>query len=142
MKLDAPGLLPDGSAFVGTLEPGADKTAELSVFIGTKDMSQDDGGQVTTGNDDANKYGFTSGVIKLTYEDEFGQQYSEDIKLETTINPPYIPPKEEEKKEEKPKASQWWISVIIAAAVIGALITAILLIKKKQSKKVQFDEAD
>jgi hypothetical protein len=141
--LEAPGLIPEGSAFLGNMESGASKTAEMYVFVGTKDMSQTDEGDITTnGSDESAKYGATSGVIHLSYEDEFGQKFNEDIEISTSINPPVIPETKEEPKEEKPKASQWWISVIIAALLIAAAVITAGVIRNKRKKKVALDEAD
>ena len=51
VKIDAPGLLPEGSAFVGNMEPGTSGTAELYVFVGTLAMSQGEEGNIQTDKD-------------------------------------------------------------------------------------------
>lgn len=138
-KLEAPGLMPRESAFLGNLEAGTAKSAQLTVFAGTKDMTISSEGDVKTGGDSAEKYGMTAGSITITYEDEFGKQYSDKVDIQTTINPPDIPATAPQ-TEEKPKASQWWISALIAAAIIAAITTVLILLRKNRKKKVQADE--
>jgi len=65
VKIEAPGLLPEGSAFVGNMDAGTSGTAELYVFVGTLAMSQGEEGNVQTDND-ADKYGYTNGSITIS----------------------------------------------------------------------------
>lgn len=125
-QLVAPGLIPSGTAFIGNMEAGTAIQGEMDVFIGTKDM--------TEGYEGEEKYGFTSGTLTLIYEDETGQEYSENIDFSTMINPPVIAPVSAEPSEEPDKASQWWISLIIGGAVIAAL-AGILITRRKKVKQ-------
>ena len=124
-ELAVPGLIPSSSAFIGNMEAGTDMPGEVSVFVGTKDMSEG-----YTGSD---KYGQTSGKITLIYEDENGQQYTQETEMKTTINEPVIP-QSAEPEEEPEKAGQWWISLIIGAVVIAGL-TAGLIVRARRGKK-------
>lgn len=133
--LEAPGLLPETSAFLGNMEAGTAKPAQITVFAGTKDMSVSSDGNVQTGGADAEKYGMTAGTITITYEDEFGKQYSGKADIQTVINPPFIPAVAE--TTAPPKASQWWISVLIAAAVIAAIAGVLILVRRNRKRKVQ-----
>lgn len=142
-KVEAPGLMPEGSSFLGNMEPGASKAAEIFVFVGTKEMSKDqDGKIVETPSKDGEKYSKTSGVIHITYEDEFGNEYKEDIAFDTSINPPAVPENTPQTEEVQPKASQWWISVVAAAIIITAIVVVMLLAQRRRKKKVQMYEAD
>jgi len=128
VSMDVPGLAPDKTAFLGTIESGTAKKGDLYVFVGTKE-----------GGD---KYGFTSGNVTLSYEDEFGEVYTEEFPFETTINPPVIMNQEEEEpEEEQPKnQGQWWISIIVAGGIIVAIILLTQHIKKRQQRLRDEDE--
>jgi len=134
VKIDAPGLLPEGSAFVGNMEPGTSGTAELYVFVGTLAMSQSDDGSMKTDNS-SEKYGYTQGKITISYEDEFGNPYTKEIDVGMDIQPPVISASTEE-TQEKPAdtVSQWWISVVIGAALIAAVTAAMAVRKKRRIK--------
>ncbi len=134
VKLEAPGLLPEGSAFVGNMEPGTSGTAELYVFVGTLGMSQNEDGNMETDND-AEKYGYTNGKITISYEDEFGSPYTQEVDIGMNIEPPVISASAD-KEEEEPvdTVSQWWISVLIGAVLIGAVVTALVVRRKRKMK--------
>ncbi len=132
VKIDAPGLLPEGSAFVGNMEPGTSGTAELYVFVGTLAMSQGEEGNVQT-DKDTEKYGYTNGKITISYEDEFGNPYSQDIEISMSIEPPVISASTTEEEEEPvDTASQWWISVLIGGVLIAAVVTALVVRRKRK----------
>lgn len=133
-KIEAPGLLPEGSAFVGNMEPGTSGTAELYVFVGTLAMSQSEEGSVETDNE-GDKYGYTSGAITISYEDEFGNPYSQAIDFNMQIDPPVISVSTTEEEEEPvDTASQWWISVIIGAALVGGAFALMVVRRKRKAK--------
>lgn len=134
VKIDAPGLLPEGSAFVGNMEPGTSGTAELDVFVGTLGMSQNEEGNMQTDND-AEKYGYTNGKITINYEDEFGNPYTQDVEVGMNIEPPVISANAD-KEEEEPvdTVSQWWISVVIGGVLIAAVVTALVVRRKRKMK--------
>ncbi len=136
--LDAPGLIPDKTAFIGNIESGASKKGELFVFVGTLDMKADGG------YSDAEKYGATSGTVTLLYEDTFGTEFKEEFPFDTTINPPVVVPTEEEQPEEEtPKnTGQWWVSIIVAAAIIVTIIVIRTVVVKKQKQQRDEDEGE
>lgn len=125
VTLDAAGLIPSGTAFIGNMEAGSAMTADMDVFIGTKNMSE--------GYESDDKYGYTSGIVTLTYEDENGQEYTEESEIYTSINPPVISAASTEPVEEPKTAGQWWISIVIGVIVIGALAGLLIARKKKRS---------
>ncbi|MGI6665804.1 MAG: hypothetical protein ACOX3W_10485 [Christensenellaceae bacterium] len=118
------GLEPSGQAFVGTMESGTEATADIRVFIGTRDM-----GEGLTKADD--KYGETTGQMLLLYEDAAGNEYSETHDFYTTIQAPVIAGAEAEEEQEGFLLGQWWISL----AVLGALIIGTLLFFIIKNKK-------
>lgn len=116
-ELAAPGLIPLGTAFIGNLEGGTAGTAEMDVFVGTKDM--------TEGYEGEEPYGFTSGTIRLLYEDETGKEYAEETEINTTILEPAVAPVAAEEEETPKGAGQWWIAVLCCAALTAALAAAL-----------------
>ncbi len=134
VKIEAPGLLPEGSAFVGNMEPGTSGTAELYVFVGTLGMSQNEEGNMET-DSDAEKYGYTNGKITISYEDEFGNPYTQDVEVGMNIEPPVISANAD-KEEEEPvdTVSQWWISVLIGVVLIAGVVTVLVVRKKRKMK--------
>ena len=59
LELDVPGLNPVGTAFIGNMEAGTSADTSLNVFVSMKDEEE--------------RYGFTSGILRLIYEDVSGQ---------------------------------------------------------------------
>lgn len=138
VKLDVPGLLPDSSAYLGNMDAGTAKMAEMLVFVGMRTMVSEGGTQ----SGDNEKYGYTSGKLTITYEDSYGKPYSEEMELHTTINAPIIRAPEPEPEVEQPKASQWWISLLIGGALLAAGIVSVTFSKKRRQKQVALDEVD
>lgn len=151
--IEAEGLLPLESAFVGNMEAGSAAEGTAKIFIGTKDMKDASstsgsggaksgeaqtgdtaGGEKETsaasldGSGGNEKYGPTNGMVTLSYEDEFGEVYTKEIPFNTTINKPeiltpVIP------KEEPETAGQWWISILTGIGGI-ALVLGILGVRR------------
>ena len=118
-ELDVPGMLPTETAFFGNLEAGSAKTAAMDVFVGTRDMSK--------GHENEEKYGYTEGKLRLTYEDEDGKEYTLETDINTTIGEPVIPAAAAQENDAPKKASQWWATILIGVAVVGALAAALIL---------------
>ena len=129
VELSAPGLIPSGTAFIGNMEAGTAMPGNMDVFIGTKDM--------TEGYEGEGKYGLTTGVITLIYEDAAGQEYTEEAEFSTAINEPVVPSSATEPEEEPEKAGQWWISVVIGAVVIAGLVSWQVI---RNKRKVEINE--
>ena len=104
------------------------------MFVGTLGMSQNEEGNMETDND-AEKYGYTNGKITISYEDEFGNPYTQEVEVGMNIEPPVISANAD-KEEEEPvdTVSQWWISVVIGAALIAAVAAALVVRKKRKMK--------
>lgn len=119
-ELEAPGLIPEGSMFLGNIDSGASKKGDMYVFVGTLD-------------EDA-KYGSTSGKLTISYEDEFGEVSTQEIDFTTNINPPIINAPAEEEEEKPQTQSQWWISVIILGGVIGAVFGIRYYLKRRKQR--------
>jgi len=122
-KLDAPGLIPAGSAFIGNLEGGTAGAAEIKVFIGTKNMNRD----LAEGEA---LYGESSGKMTLIYEDESGNEYTEEFHFSTFLNELVVETAESTASDTEESSGQWWIS-IAAGAVLLAGLSAFLIWKKR-----------
>ncbi len=123
--LDAPGLVPEGSIFIGNMESGTSKKGDMYVFIGTLEGE--------------GKYGYTSGKLTLSYEDEFGTVSEQVMDVATDIKPPVINAPVEEEEEKPETQSQWWISVIIVGGVLVAVLVARYFVKRAKRRSEDED---
>lgn len=125
-QMDIPGLIANGSAYIGTLSQASSSEQSMSVFIGQKSMN-------STLTDGADEYGYTEGTITLIYEDETGKEYREEKYYHTTINKLVIEPTiAPEQPREDPTGTQWWIFVACGAGVIAVLASVGVLQKRKK----------
>ncbi|MEM5769726.1 MAG: hypothetical protein AAGU32_15760, partial [Bacillota bacterium] len=104
--------------------------ADMSVFIGTKNMSE--------GYEGDDKYGYTNGTITLIYEDADGKDYKEETEFSTTISEPVIAASNTADDEKPETASQWWISVVIGVVIVGGLVVYLIVRGKRKGQ----DNAD
>ena len=133
-EVQAPGLIPEGSAFIGNMESGTSQTGDIYVFVGTLDMTDTMDMTDSPDGGDAGQYGPTQGSLIIIYEDEYGEEYTQQIDFETVINPPMIQTMMDEEidMEEPETVSQWWISVLIAGGAAAGIIIFILIRRKKR----------
>ena len=121
VELDVPGLSPSGNAFIGNMEAGTSATQTLNVFAGMKD-----------GNE---RYGYTSGRVRLIYEDVDGKEYTQEVNTATNIKELVIAAKDpaqeqEEAEKEQRQAAQWWIFVALGALAI-VLVALIMALRRR-----------
>lgn len=117
--LQADGLRPEGTIFIGDMEPGTKASGSTQVSV--SGLSKGD-----------SLYGETEGVVTFYYEDETGQERTESMEFQTVIRSPFSP--EVPQKEEK--AGQWWL--IMAATggfflLFGAFLTGRRMGQRKLS---------
>lgn len=108
------GFLDNGSSYVGTIAPESSAMANLNPIAANRQYGP-------LGDPGAEKYGPVNGTIIVTYEDEEGNVYTEEVKMNTEIT---IPPDEvEEPKIDKVKySSQWWVSIVVLLVIIDGII--------------------
>ena len=120
------GLVPSNTGYIGTMEAGTSKTTKVELYIIALNASE--------GNENGPQYGDTTGTVTLIYEDETGQEYSQEATFDTTVNRPVVQlpqnNSEEEKKEQR--VGSWWTSVSILGGVILAAVGTILFIRGKK----------
>ncbi len=131
VELEAPGMIPTSTAFIGNMEAGTSATSEMDVFIGTRNM--------TGSGDGEEKYGPSSGNFILTYEDEKGAEYTQEAEFYTTIEEPVIAASSNTEPEETEKASQWWISVLIGGLAVASLTVFVVIRGKRKGKEHEDD---
>jgi len=137
--LEMQGVIPEGSVYLGNMEPGTGSTAEIFAFFGTLDMGPD---ASSSGDENTQKYGMSNGTLTVTYEDEYGEQFSQVIDVSTQIEKPVfdLSDKDEEPEEEPEKASQWWVSVLLSIGVIIIVYTVISYRRKVSKLKKEYGD--
>ncbi len=117
VKAEVDGIITGGAVLVGTVEPGETGTATLNMRA------------------DSEITGEVSGVITVSCEDEFGEEYENTCKVNTLIEEK-VEQTAVETEEEK-KYPLWWLFALIGAVVgagIGAAVP-IIIYSAKQRKE-------
>lgn len=122
------GLVPSNTGYIGTMEAGTSKNTKVELYIIALNAS--------TGNENGPQYGNTTGTVTLIYEDETGQEYSQEATFDTTVNRPVVqlPQSNTEEEKEEQRAGSWWVSVTILGGVILAAVGTILFIRSKKRR--------
>ena len=123
-ELEAPGLMPGGSAYIGNLEAGTAGAAEMRVFVGAKSMNS----ELLEGEE---PYGYSSGVMTLIYEDEAGNEYREEEHFTTNIQELVIGSGEVSAEPEEKGFGQWWLAVGVVALALAGLGAAVWVRRKR-----------
>ena len=121
------GLVPSNTGYIGTMEAGTSKTAKVVLYIIALNASE--------GNENRPQYGDTTGTVTLIYEDETGQEYSQEATFDTTVNRPVVqlPQNNSEEEKNEQRVGSWWVSVsILGGVILAAVITIWILGKKKR----------
>lgn len=122
------GLVPSNTGYIGTMEAGTSKNTKVELYIIALNAS--------AGNENGPQYGNTTGTVTLIYEDETGQEYSQEATFDTTVNRPVVQLPQNNMEEEKAeqRVGSWWVSVTILGGVILAAVGTILFIQKKKHR--------
>lgn len=121
-EIAADGLKPQGTIFIGDMEPGTAATGSTQVTVSSLSGSK--------------LYGNTEGTITYYYEDESGKEYTEKATFTTTIKSPFSDQKEETTPDN---TNQWWV---IMAVVIGCIVVAAGVIIARKIRLKKQDEED
>ena len=120
------GLVPSNTGYIGTMEAGSSKNTKVELYIIALNAS--------AGNENGPQYGNTTGTVTLIYEDETGQEYSQEASFDTTVNRPVVqlPQNNSEEEKAEQRAGSWWLSVSILGGVILAAVGTILFVRGKK----------
>ena len=123
------GFAPANTGYIGAMDAGSSATTEVELYIIALNASK--------GNESGSQYGDTVGTITLIYEDESGQEFSQETQFETTVNRPIveIPQTDTAAGEEEKATGQWWITVMILGGVIVAAGIGIIITKRESKKR-------
>lgn len=116
IDVEGPGIFTMEEAFLGNLESGAVGNGQLKLYIGTKNSTEP--GVIPEGSE-KEKYGQTEGILRLTYEDAFGNTYTQEESFTTNIVKAKVLELKVEKETEA--TNGWWISLVV---LIGVVLTA------------------
>ncbi len=123
------GFAPSNTGYIGTMNAGSSATTEVELYIIALNASK--------GNESGSQYGNTVGTITLVYEDESGEESSQEVRFETSVNRPIgeIPKMDTAAEEEEKITNQWWISVVILGGAICAAGIGFFLIKQYRKNR-------
>lgn len=114
--LEADGLTPQGTLFIGDMEPGSVASASTQITVAG----------LSEGN---SLYGQTEGTVTFYFEDESGQEQTEVITFQTKINSPFS-----EEKPQEDESGQWWIIVAIIGGLL-ILFAVVVIVRKVRLRK-------
>lgn len=134
VELSGEGLFPVESIFAGNMEAGASFDGSMKIYVGNKKMET--AGEETEG-DEKEKYGSATGKLTLIYEDAFGETYTQEQEITTTIQKPQITELKVEK--EKKETNQWWVVSLVLVVLLFAGILTIQGRKLKKNKDLLAD---
>lgn len=121
ISFDIDGLETGGVLFIGEIKAGESKTGSANFQVSSS------------------KLGDVKGTATLSYEDDFGKSYSENISLSSKIIKKKAVKSESDMDKKKSKFSLWWLFLLIGLA-IGGGVGAIIPISINQSKKRKEDD--
>lgn len=120
-ELEADGLNPEGTLFIGDMEAGTTQQGRIRVTVS----------RLTEGN---LLYGATEGTITFYYEDEAGHEYTETAGFATTIQSPFS----NANAEEPDQPGQWWILMTIISVILVGMGVYVLI--RRQNARRQREE--
>ena len=129
VQLQVPGLFPRESVFAGTLEAGQTGEGSMNIYVGTRDMKAV--GESSQGSDEE-KYGLVEGKLVLTYEDAYGETYTQEQSVTSSIAKPQLV-ELKVPEEAQTETNQWWIALVVL--VILGLLAVIVFLAAKLRKR-------
>ena len=123
------GFAPANTGYIGAMDAGSSATTEVELYIIALNASK--------GNESGSQYGATTGTITLIYEDERGEEFSQEVQFETSVNRPIVevPQTDTTAEEEEKTTNQWWVSVVILGGVICAAGIGFFLIRQYRKNR-------
>lgn len=121
--IEADGLNPGGTLFVGNIEPGNAASASAQVRISGRNSSD-------------SPYGKTTGSVTCYYEDAEGNEYSEVQEISTMIVSPFT----ERPEEAEDEPGQWWGIMLSIGGVL--LVFAIVFVWGYWKRRKKYEMAE
>jgi hypothetical protein len=116
IDFDIPNLESGGTTFVGEIEASESGTGSANLRA-------------------TNTLGETKGTITISYEDEFGEEYTKTVDVETVIEKKVEVKTDEDERNEK-KNPQWWLFLLGGTLLGGGIGCAIpLSINSRKQRK-------
>ena len=108
--IEGDGLNPQGTIFIGDMEPASNQTASTGVVISH-----------LSGND--SMYGETIGKVTYLYEDETGKEYTTEEEVTLVIRSPFT---ETDQKKTDPSKSWWKLMGGIGILLVGIIVWTLI----------------
>lgn len=124
--IEADGLKPQGTIFIGDMEPG-------TVAIGSTQVT------VSSLTEGSSLYGTTDGVVTFYYDDENGQELTENMTFTTTITTPFS---ENQQSEPEEKPEQWWMIMAVIGVILVVFAAAMAVRRVKRRKQDEEEELE
>lgn len=122
LKFEIAGLSSGGSVLVGSIPPGESKTGTAGFRVASEQL-----GKVT-------------GKLILSYEDEYGEHYEQEIPLSTTIREKKNAPLPQKSGAAKNAAKQQRRLIMAAAGALLLALICYFVIKWRKEKKEREDD--
>ena len=103
----------------------------MKIYVGNKKMKT--AGEEAEG-EEKEKYGSVTGSIRLTYEDAFGETYTQEHEITTVIQKPQMTELKVEK--EKKETNQWWAVSLVSLVLLFLASMAVMGQKLKKQKEM------
>lgn len=120
--IEADGLSPQGTIFIGDIEPGTQAAGSTQVTV--------------SGLAGGSPYGETEGTVTFYYEDEAGEEQTETGTFRTTIQSPFS----ENLQEPEDKEGQWWVIMAVIGGMLGIFAALIIVRRVRQRKRYEMVE--
>ncbi len=119
LTFDIPGIADGGSVLIGTIEPGETQTGTTNLRV------------------DADTLGEVEGTVTLSYEDDFGQTYTEVSSLATTVEAKQEIQEPEETAEEAALSARTIVVAVVVgiAVLVLAIVFIVRAIKAKRARE-------
>lgn len=118
ISLECDGLVPVQSVFLGNMEAGTQMANEMKVYVGSKVEGE--------------KYGETAGVMKLTYQDAYGELNEQTVNMSTTILEPEILKLNVEQAQPETNGWKGMILAVVFIILTGTIVFLALRLKKSK----------
>lgn len=131
------GITPQEPLFLGDLEAQEEGAGSLLLYVGFKGEAA--GAAETQGEgagespEDEDRYGSTAGRLILSYEDAFGQTYTQEQEFQTVIQKPRV--MELKVEEPKPEQNQWKLSIFLFVVLLLLVVVIFLLLALAKSRR-------